>query len=62
MGASLHLSGCAKGCARSGPATVTLVGRDGAFDLVRGGGPADPPARTGLAPGAVAVAVAEAFA
>lgn len=29
----LHVSGCAKGCARSAPADVTLTGRDGRFDL-----------------------------
>ncbi|NOW45385.1 precorrin-3B synthase [Novosphingobium sp. SG751A] len=29
----LHVSGCAKGCARSGPADITLTGRDGRFDL-----------------------------
>jgi sulfite reductase beta subunit-like hemoprotein len=60
-GRTLHLSGCAKGCARSGPATVTLVGLDGTFDLVRGGGPGDQPARTGLATAAVRDALAEAF-
>lgn len=30
---SLHVSGCAKGCAHAGPADVTLTGRDGLFDL-----------------------------
>lgn len=34
---TLHVSGCTKGCARSRPADVTLVGRDGRFDLVRRG-------------------------
>ena len=34
-GIVLHVSGCAKGCAHRGPARVTLVGRDGAYDLVR---------------------------
>ncbi|MGU3391239.1 cobalamin biosynthesis protein CobG [Sphingomonas sp. M1A8_2b] len=29
----LHVSGCAKGCARSVPADVVLTGRDGRFDL-----------------------------
>lgn len=29
----LHVSGCAKGCARPAPADVTLTGRDGRFDL-----------------------------
>lgn len=51
MQRSLHVSGCAKGCARARPADITLVGRDGRFDLVRGGRAADAPARTGLLPG-----------
>lgn len=42
---SLHVSGCAKGCARARPADVTLVGRDGAFDLVRHGRAWDAPVR-----------------
>ena len=45
---SLHVSGCAKGCARAGAADFTLVGRDGAFDLVRDGRAWDVPALTGL--------------
>lgn len=39
----LHVSGCAKGCARPRSADVTLTGRDGLFDLslnARAGGPA----------------------
>lgn len=44
----LHVSGCAKGCAHPGPADLTLVGRDGAFDLVRHGRPSDPPAARAL--------------
>ena len=47
-GRTLHVSGCAKGCARPGPADVTLVGRDGAFDLVRDGRAGDDPVRRGL--------------
>jgi precorrin-3B synthase len=46
---SLHVSGCAKGCARPRPADVTLTGRDGAFDLVRRGAAWDLPQQTGLA-------------
>lgn len=34
---SLHVSGCAKGCARARPADITLTGRDGRFDLQVGG-------------------------
>jgi precorrin-3B synthase len=47
---SLHVSGCAKGCARSGAADLTLVGRSGTFDLVRNGRAGDAPAQTGLSP------------
>ncbi|WP_286508760.1 hypothetical protein [Variovorax davisae] len=50
---SLHVSGCAKGCARARPADATLVGRDGAFDLVRGGCAWDAPVQTRLPPGAL---------
>ena len=47
---SLHISGCAKGCARAKPATVTLVGRNGRFDVVRLGTAWDMPVQTGLTP------------
>lgn len=46
----LHVSGCAKGCARPAPADIVLVGREGRFDLVRGGLPWDAPQRRNLAP------------
>jgi precorrin-3B synthase len=36
-GPALHVSGCAKGCACSRPTPVTLVGRDGRFDLIQEG-------------------------
>lgn len=36
-GCTLHVSGCAKGCAHPGPATATLAGRDGRFDLIPDG-------------------------
>ena len=39
-----HVSGCAKGCARPGPADLTLVGRDGLYGAVIGGAPGDEPA------------------
>lgn len=45
---TLHVSGCAKGCARSRPADVVLTGRDGRYDLVRHGYAGEPPTRTGL--------------
>jgi precorrin-3B synthase len=44
----VHVSGCAKGCARQEKAPVTLVGRDGRYDLVLSGTAADTPVRTGL--------------
>ncbi len=34
---SLHVSGCAKGCARSMPADLTLVGEGGRYGVVRNG-------------------------
>ncbi|WP_424985363.1 precorrin-3B synthase [Microbulbifer sp. S227A] len=47
---SLHVSGCAKGCARRNPADVTLVGRAGRFDLVKHGCTGDEPAMRDLTP------------
>jgi precorrin-3B synthase len=47
-GISLHVSGCAKGCARSRATKATLVGRDGRYDLVIDGAAGDPPAKEGL--------------
>ncbi len=44
----LHVSGCAKGCARARAAAITLVGRAGRFDLVRNGAAWDAPVRQGL--------------
>ncbi|MCJ2013376.1 precorrin-3B synthase [Methylobacterium sp. J-076] len=41
-GLSAHVSGCAKGCARPGPADLTLVGRDGDYAIIVGGAPGDP--------------------
>ncbi|MEP2534174.1 cobalamin biosynthesis protein CobG [Shimia sp.] len=46
----LHISGCAKGCARPRACATTLVGRDGKFDLVRNGRPWDEPHLTDLTP------------
>ncbi|MBN4096599.1 MULTISPECIES: precorrin-3B synthase [unclassified Methylobacterium] len=43
-GHTAHVSGCAKGCARPGPADLTLVGRDGLYGVVIGGAPGDEPA------------------
>lgn len=50
-GQSLHVSGCAKGCAHRGAASVTLVATaPDRFDLIRDGGTRDPAAQGGLAP------------
>lgn len=49
----LHVSGCKKGCARLRPADVTLVGRNGRFDLVRGGTSNGIPEIYAIAPDAV---------
>jgi len=47
-GLTIHVSGCAKGCARRGPASFTLVGNDGRYDLVRDGSAGDVPSLTAL--------------
>jgi precorrin-3B synthase len=56
-GDTLHVSGCAKSCASSTSACITLVGRDGLFDLVPNGRPGDAPALFGLSPEEARVAV-----
>ncbi|MBO9472669.1 cobalamin biosynthesis protein CobG [Shimia sp. R10_1] len=55
----LHISGCAKGCARPRPCATTLVGNDGAFDLVKNGRPWDAPTKTGLTPQQLTTALGE---
>ncbi len=57
-GASLHVSGCAKGCAKAAPSTLTLVGRDGRYDLVRDGRAGDAPQQRGLDLAALREAIA----
>jgi precorrin-3B synthase len=47
-GIAAHVSGCEKGCAHPGPAPITLVARNGQYDLVRDGRASDPPAARGL--------------
>ncbi|MEP2641353.1 cobalamin biosynthesis protein CobG [Roseobacter sp.] len=54
VGGSLHVSGCAKGCACKPRTDITLIGRDGRFDLVRGGHAWDAPDRCGLDPATIA--------
>ncbi|MES5484189.1 precorrin-3B synthase [Bradyrhizobium sp. INPA03-11B] len=46
--ARLHVSGCAKGCAHSGTADVTLVATHEGFDLIRHGTVHDAPVLRGL--------------
>ncbi len=43
---SLHVSGCAKGCARSAPSDFVLVGANGRYGVVRNGTARDTPERT----------------
>jgi len=45
---TIHVSACAKSCAHRGPAALTLVGRDGRYDLIREGTTTGTPALTGL--------------
>ncbi|WP_313801560.1 cobalamin biosynthesis protein CobG [Sphingobium sp.] len=47
---ALHLSGCAKGCARPKPADIVLTGQDGRFDLARKACAGSPPETAGLTP------------
>ena len=53
-GVVLHLSGCAKGCARPRPTAATLTATQAGYDLVLAGRAGDSPARLGLSNGAVA--------
>ena len=46
----LHISGCAKGCARARAADWVLTGREGAFDLARNARAGAAPLHTGLTP------------
>lgn len=42
---TIHVSGCAKGCAKSGASDLVLVGAEGRYGLVRNGTAQDSPAR-----------------
>ena len=42
---TVHVSGCVKGCAKSGPADLVLVGTDGLYGIVRNGIAQDCPSR-----------------
>lgn len=52
-GKRLHVSGCAKGCAHTGRADLTLVATEKGFDLIRGGYAVDTPYARALAPEAI---------
>jgi precorrin-3B synthase len=53
-GRTVHVSGCAKGCAHPRVADVTLVGAEGAYGVVWGGRADAEPSRRGLSIGAIA--------
>ncbi|OOY28217.1 precorrin-3B synthase [Thioclava sp. L04-15] len=52
-GQTLHVSGCAKGCAWPAPADLTLIATLEGFDLVRDGRTSDHPAYTRISPAAL---------
>lgn len=62
-GVVLHLSGCAKGCARAQPTAVTLVATEEGYDFIAKGRAGDPPLHHGLSRSAVEAILAsgEAF-
>jgi len=47
-GQTLHVSGCAKGCAHPKSAALTITGSAQGLNLIRGGRAADPPTQTAL--------------
>jgi precorrin-3B synthase len=47
-GVVLHVSGCAKGCARAAQTAVTLTATETGYDLILAGKAGDPPVRRGL--------------
>lgn len=55
---SVHVSGCEKGCARRGAAALTLVARDGRYDMICNDGPAGPVALAAVSPMEIDSAVA----
>ncbi|OYD84213.1 precorrin-3B synthase [Azospirillum brasilense] len=55
----VHVSGCAKGCAHPGAADVTLIAREGVYDVALNAAPGGTPWRSGLTPDAAVAAVAD---
>jgi precorrin-3B synthase len=53
-GVILHVSGCAKGCARPNATAATLTATETGYDLILDGRVGDPPMRRGLSSAAVA--------
>jgi precorrin-3B synthase len=53
QGQSLHVSGCAKGCAHPAAAPLTLTATGHGYDLIRNGTAHDTPSLSGLLPGAI---------
>ncbi|MEQ1615396.1 MAG: precorrin-3B synthase [Hyphomicrobiaceae bacterium] len=49
-GRSLHVSGCAKGCASASAKSVTIIATAAGYDIVENGIASDPPVATGLSP------------
>lgn len=56
---TVHVSGCAKGCARRAAADWTFVAHDGVYDLIRDGAADAPPVMTSIPPRNLAATVAE---
>lgn len=52
-GQTLHISGCAKGCAHPAPAETTLTATGQGYDLIRNGTAHDTPGLRGLTPRAI---------
>ncbi|WP_083897413.1 precorrin-3B synthase [Azospirillum sp. B506] len=55
----VHVSGCAKGCAHSAIADVTLTARDGLYDVALNARPGDDSPHTGLSPADAVARVAD---
>jgi precorrin-3B synthase len=52
-GQTLHISGCAKGCAHPAPAEITLTATGPGYDLIRNGTASDTPSLRNLTPQAI---------
>lgn len=53
LGQTLHVSGCAKGCAHPGPCNLALTATPQGYDLIRSGTASDTPSLSGLTPKAI---------